>query len=127
MLTESDIFDEYERLLNCYTDCCKAAENIASPNHEDNRFIKMAIVGFSFHQTTENWAPGHYTIAKRYLDESEDLEDAENTKRFNMLALGALLGLYSSGKIDDRVYRVGYILIPGFVMSKGNAINEIAP
>ena len=42
-----------------------------------------------------------------------------------MLALGLLLGRYSSGKIDDRVYRLGYILLPGFVMGKGGDIDRI--
>jgi hypothetical protein len=125
LATERDVYDEFERLWCCYASCLTAADSLGSPNPEDNSFIKLAIVGFSHHDNVRNWQPRHYQIAREYLDECEKLDDSDNTKRFNMLALGALLGLYSSGKIDDRVYRIGYILLPGFVMAKGDAIDGI--
>ena len=46
-------------------------------------------------------------------------------KKFSMLALGSLLGLYAAGKIDDRVYRLGFILLPGFIMGKGAAVETL--
>jgi len=87
--------------------------------------MKMAIVGFSYHDKTEHWEQSHFKAAKDYRDECIRLGDAVKTVKFNLLALGALLGLYASGRIDDRLYRVGYALLPGFVMSKGNEIQGL--
>ncbi|ADO00798.1 hypothetical protein Gbem_4097 [Citrifermentans bemidjiense Bem] len=124
-MTESDLFDEFERLWRCYRVCCEVAVTLKTPNAEDDEFIRMAIVGFSYHDRTENWNHDHYKIAKNYLDECAGLGDSAQEKKFNLLVIGALLGLYSSGKIDEKIYRIGYILLPGFVMAKGGAVNEL--
>ena len=124
-MSESDIFDEFERLWHSFGVCCRSAEALDSPNPQDDQFIKMAIVGFSYHDKTENWQQGHFTIARRYVDECTRLGDPPKLGKFNLLALGALLGLYSAGKIDDRLYGIGYALLPGFVMSKGSAVEKL--
>jgi hypothetical protein len=124
MMNERQVFDEFQKLRDCFGTCCEAADRLQSPNPEDNMYIKMAIVGFFYHDKTENWSQEHYRIVREYLNECEELNDPERIRRFNMLALGALLGLYSSGKIDDRVYRLGYILLPGFVLAKGNMMDK---
>ncbi len=121
-MNESDIYDEFEKLWRSFETCCRCAESLKSPNPRDNEFIKMAIVGFSCHDRTENWQQGHFEIANRYSLDCERLGDTDNAKRFNLLAVGALLGLYSAGKIDDRLYGIGYALLPGFVLSKGAEI-----
>ena len=120
MMTESDIFDDFERRWQAASGCWLTACNLTSPNLEDSNLIKMAIVGFSYHDKTENWAVGHYKIAERHLKESEDVGDSEDIRKFNMLVLGSLLGMYSVGKIDERLYGIGYALLPGFVLGKGN-------
>jgi len=124
-MSESEILEEFERLWRNFGVCCRSATSLDSPNPQDNDFIKMAIIGFSYHDKTENWRQDHFEIAHRYLTDCEGLGDTEKTKRFNLLALGALLGLYSSGRIDDRLYGIGYALLPGFVMSKGNEIEKL--
>ncbi len=100
-MTDSDIFDEFQRLWGSYRVCSDAAAQLATPNFEDDEF------------------------AQEYLAECDHLKDTSKTKKFAMLALGALLGLYSAGKIDDRVYRLGYILLPGFIMGKGGAVEAL--
>jgi len=125
MLSHSDIAAEFERLLKAYPACLAAADSLVSPNQEDNRFTKMAIVGFSYHDRTENWAEGHYALARDYLNESESLENPTPIRLFSMLALGSLLGLYSAGKIDDGVYRVGVGVLPGFVMLHWKSVEEL--
>ncbi len=124
-MSESEIFDEFEKLWRSYSVCCRSAETLDSPNAEDDQFIKMAIVGFSYHDKTENWQQGHFKIAKQYADACADLGDPPSLRKFNLLALGALLGLYSAGKIDDRVYGIGYALLPGFVLSKGSEVDRL--
>jgi hypothetical protein len=124
-MTESEIFDEFERLWRNYRQCCAAAAELNSSNAVDDEFIKMAIVGFSFHQRTDEWHSRHYELVKGFLDEYDQPDDTVELKKFAMLGHGALLGLYSAGKIDDRVYRLGYILLPGFIMGKGGAIDSL--
>jgi hypothetical protein len=121
----SDIFDEFERLWRTFGVCCESAETLRSPNPQDDQFIKMAIVGFSFHDKTENWRQGHFKIAREYADESMRLGDPPKLTKFNLLALGALLGLFSAGKLNDRLYGIGYALLPGFVMSKGGELDKV--
>ena len=124
-MSESDIFDEFERLWQSFDVCRQSAESLDSPNPQDDQFMKMAIVGFSYHDKTENWQQGHFKIAREYADECLRLGDEANVAKFNLLALGALLGLYSSGKLDDRLYRTGYALLPGFALSKGGEVERL--
>jgi hypothetical protein len=85
----------------------------------------MAVVGFSYHDRTENWAQRHFEIAHAYLDESDSLEDPSPIKLYSMLALGSLLGMYSASKIDDSVYRNGSALLPGFVMLHRESVEQL--
>lgn len=124
-MNASGIFDEFERLWASYRFCAEEADRLSTPNAEDDEFIKMAIVGFSYHQKTEEWRQEHWKLAKQYLAESSDLGDSSKTKKFAMLALGTLLGLYSAGKIDDRVYWHGHVLLPGFILNKGGAVGAL--
>ncbi len=124
-MSESDIFEEFERLWRSFAVCCQSARTLDSPNPQDDEFIKMAIVGFSYHDKTENWKQGHFDIARECADECARLGDPAGLRKFNLLALGSLLGLYSGGKIDDRLYRIGYALLPGFVMSKGSEVSSL--
>ncbi len=126
-MTQHEIFTEFERLLGCYAACVKASETLSTPNGEDDEFMKMAIVGFSYHEKTEAWSRKHWLIAKEYLQESDGLEhfDSTKTKKFSMLALGALLGLYSAEMIDDRIYQIGYVTLPGFILEKGAAVEAL--
>ena len=124
-MTDSDTFDEFERLWGSYRVCSDAAAQLATPSFEDDEIMRMAIVGFSYQQKTEEWHREHWKLAQENLAECDHLKDTSKTKKFAMLALGALLGLYSAGKIDDRVYRLGYILLPGFIMGKGGAVEAL--
>ena len=124
-MTDSDIFDEFEKLWESYRAHSEAAHKLTTPNSEDDEFIRMAIIGFTIHQTIDKWRPDHRVLAIDYLDSMNQPEDTSKMKKFTMLAFGTVLGLYSSWKIDERGYRIGNILIPGFVMSKGASINTL--
>jgi len=124
-MTQSDIFPEFERLWASYASYSNAAGHLSSPNAKDDDFIKMAIVGFGSHQKTEEWGAKHWELAKQYLDECAEAEGTEKMKKFSMLALGALLGLKSAGKLDDRLYLIGSMWLPGFVLLKGAAVESL--
>ena len=76
---------------------------------------------------TETWGREHWLIAREYLEEFDILEhfDSPKTKKFSMLALGALLGLHSAEMIDDRVYQIGCKTLPGYILGKGAAVQAL--
>src|SRR5690242_14870880 len=106
--------DEFARLLNVFPVARDAARRLATPNREDDDNIKMAIVGFSYHRATEDWARGHYEFIRCRCDgelSDEALYDhgkaAGNFRSFACLALGALLGLRDSSQIDETRFALG--------------------
>jgi len=115
-MTDSEIYDEYEKLWADYSNFCEAANHITIEDAEADDFVRMAIIGFANHQIIDKWRPDHAVIAMDYMNELISEEDTLKNKKFTMLAIGTILGLYSSYKIDERVYRIGLILIPGFIM-----------
>src|SRR6266540_653934 len=74
-MTDSDIFDEFERLWGSYRVCSDAAAQLATPNFEDDEFMRMAIVAFSYHQKTEEWHRQHWKFAQEYLAECDHFKD----------------------------------------------------
>lgn len=125
MLSQSDVFEEFEHLLTAFPACLSTADSLESPNAEDNRFIKMAIAGFDRHDPAVNWAYGHFEVARSYLDETESLGDSDSIKLYSLLALGTLLGMYSAGKIDERVYNVCHATLPGFILLKLDFVEKL--
>jgi hypothetical protein len=117
-MSDSDVMDEFKRLLAAYDACVDAAHRMVSPNAEDDVFTKMAIVGFSYHQKTEEWQREHWVEAKEFLKAFDQPEDSATAKGFAMLAVGALLGLRSSGRLDERGLSVGCAVLPGFIAAK---------
>jgi hypothetical protein len=117
-MVDADITDEFRRLWSVRDACREAALAISSPNPEDDDLVKLAIVGFSYHQKTEDWRREHWREAKDLLDEFDETDASAAAKEFAMLAFGALLGLRSSGQLDDRGLSLGCAVLPGFIALK---------
>lgn len=91
-----------------------------SINPEGDADINMAIVGFSYYCRTEEWGHSHYSLIRarcdgELSDRSLEMEGAAGFRSFACLALGALLGLYASGQIDDVTFSLGDAQLPGFM------------
>jgi len=93
-MNESDIYDEYERLWNSYDACCQSAESLRPMRPHDDEFVRMAIVGFSFHEKIERLRDSHLRFVRDYHDECDQLGDSTKARKFSLLALGALLGMH---------------------------------
>ena len=122
--------DEFARLLGVFSVARNAAQTLASPNAQDDDDVKMAIVGFSYHTPTEQWSLQHYSFIRSRCDgelSDQALQDRGDGvavfRAFACLALGALLGLYSSGQIDDTTFALGDAQLPGFMYAHLPAID----
>ena len=120
MLNESDILNEFEHLYNNYKLYHDSALKIISPNKNDSEYIKIAIMGFSKNSKSLNWNINHFNLIENYFKEYIECGICEIEIKFSLLAVGSMLGLYFENKIDDRLYKYSIILLPGFVMGKGD-------
>lgn len=124
--------DEFARLLNAFPIARDAARRLTMPNAEDDDDIKMAIVGFSYHQATEYWSHQHYEfIRSRCEGELSDRalhshgDAAAIFRAFACLALGALIGMHGSQQIDDTGFELGDAQLPGFMYLHLPAIEDL--
>lgn len=110
------------------------AEGLESADPEDDLFVKMAIVGFSFHQPTDEWGIDNLRFIQRYRsDEYSNVALADHEAAatsvalFACLFLGYMLGLFQSGAIDDVEFSRGEALLPGILAMRSPELPNIAP
>lgn len=115
VMTDSDIYAEFEDIWK-HLDSLVDETGVWDSDKPD--ILEFSAFGFRRHQVPEEWKEGHLRIAARYAKELFEIDAPDAEMEFSLIALGSLLGLYSKGLIDDRLYRIGYILIQGFLMAK---------
>lgn len=86
---------------------------LESPNPEDDRMIKMAIVGYGYHQPVEAWGREEYEFVTKRRQEVED--QGPLWVEFVCLATGYLLGLYQSGGCSKREFALFEAQLPGLM------------
>jgi hypothetical protein len=114
---------QLERLIETFENDAEVAKGLETPNVEDDFPTKMAIVGFSYNSTMEEWDLGHFEFlqsirAREYsdLDLTEFGENGRNVELFFSLGIGYLLGLYQVHLIDDVAFRVAEVKLSGLIM-----------
>jgi hypothetical protein len=114
---------QLERLIETFESDAEVAKGLETPNVEDDFATKMAIVGFSYNSSTEEWDIGHLEFlqsirAREYsdLELTEFGENGRNVELFFSLGIGYLLGLYQENLIDDVAFRVAKIQLSGLIM-----------
>lgn len=124
-----DTFGLFERLWEERDTLLATAQSLTSANEEDTLEIKLAVVGFSLFAPVEEWSYKHYLIVHNRLqgelsaEESEaDQEDALAFARFACLAIGAMLGKYAAGEIDDAGFLLGDAHLVGYMALEGGRI-----
>jgi hypothetical protein len=118
-----DTFGLFEQLWEDRDRLLDAAGSLRSDNVEDTLEIKLAIVGFALFSTVEEWDYRHYEIIHHRLQTElspealdDEGEDTQAYARFACLALGAMLGKYDAGQIDDAGFFLGDAHLAGFLM-----------
>ncbi len=115
IMTDSDIYPEFEDL---WKNLDSLVDETGVWDSDKPDILEFAVFGFRRHQKAEEWMEGHLRIAALYAKGLFEMDTPDEEMEFSLIALGTLLGLFSSGRIDERLYRIGYILIPGFLMAK---------
>lgn len=86
---------------------------LESPNPEDDRMVKFAIVGYSYHRPIESWGHGEYEFVQQRRREIVEFDP--RWVEFACLAFGYLLGLAQSGILNDTVCALFEAQLPGFM------------
>ena len=118
-MTNWDTFDLFRSLLDEFPKCLNEAALLHSDNQEDTYPVKLAIVGFSRFSPLNEWSFSEYQIIQTRLvgdlANREWFEDcAEAVKLFSCLCLGAMLGKYTEGVINDAGFLLGDAHLAGF-------------
>ena len=123
-MTEWNTFSLFQSLLDEFPERLAEAALLPSDNPEDTYPIKLAIVGFSRFSPLDEWSFSQYQIIQNRLN--GDLANmkwfegcAEAVKMFSCLCLGAMLGKYIEGVIDDAGFLLGDAHLAGF-----NVLND---
>jgi hypothetical protein len=125
--------EQLESLVSTFARDVGRADELLSPNEEDDRAIKTAIIGYSYNSTLDDWGRANYEIVRERLESefsTADLEDygenGINVRLFYALCAGYLLGLYDACKIDELAFRVAEAQIPGLIALYDDVLTEHA-
>jgi hypothetical protein len=121
----------FQQMLADFAAHVHTAKRIQSPNADDDIYVKLAVVGFSLNRDSHEWCITHFQYIRDNYDAgySEQVSPLYGPEReaeamFACLCMGLLLGMHGAGKIDDRVFLWGEMLLPGFILSKGSEIAD---
>jgi hypothetical protein len=123
MDTPMSTFDKLKQLVESFHRDVALAKELESCTPQDDLAIKLAIVGFSYNSSTQDWDKSHFDFVKSRLEcdyPDEELteygENGRNVKLFFALGIGLLLGMYQQGKVDDEEFDIAAFQIPGLIM-----------
>ena len=86
---------------------------LESPNPDDDHMVKIAIVGYSYHQPTTSWGRDEFDFIMQRRREVADF--GERWVEFVCLASGYLLGLHQAGRCGDAEFLLLEAQLPGFM------------
>ena len=108
-----DTFSFFETLINGFGVALQAAGGNA---------LRLAVEGFQLSLPASAWTGEHAAFIQQRIQTelSEEAlawyeECAPAVAAFSCFALGALLGKFAQGEIDDSNFRLGEAHLPGFV------------
>lgn len=110
-----------EQMRGCYERYLAMVATLDSPNPQDTKDIKCAIVGFSLYSATENWDLDHYRFVVSRLEESADMY-GDRVRLLYAMCLGGLCGLAFERKISEREFQLSDMQLPGHLMALGGKI-----
>jgi hypothetical protein len=86
---------------------------LASQNPDDDRMVKLAIIGYACHQPKSSWGRDEFDFVASRRREVAGFGDL--WVEFVCLASGYLLGLYQAGKCNDSEFALFEAQLPGFM------------
>jgi len=113
-----DAISHLDRLLNDFTTSKESALNLASPNPEDDEYIRCGMIGFAKHLTLDRWSHLHFSYVQALRDEVMTEDFSQDWIRFVCLAAGYFKGMADAGLIDEVQLRLSEAQTPGFMWLK---------
>jgi hypothetical protein len=110
---QSDMMPHFRKLWEDLPDICEKVDLLESPNLEDDRMVKFAIVGYSYHQPVDSWGRDEFEFVAHRRREVAEYDP--RWIEFVCLASGYLLGLANSESINDTEFAIFEAQLPGFM------------
>jgi len=112
----------FQALLEDFETSLNSARYLRTTELENSLALKAAIIGFGQFVPVPEWSRQHLEFIADRLQGEFSLQElawygecAEAISVFACLALGALLGKYQSGEIDDFGFTLGDAHLAGFI------------
>jgi hypothetical protein len=86
---------------------------LESPNPDDDRMVKVAIIGYSYYQPIASWGCEEFNFVAQRRREVADFD--EPWVEFVCLASGYLLGMYRAGRCNDAEFALLEAHLSGFM------------
>jgi len=119
---EWNTFGLFEDLLREFEPHLRKARQVRSSKPIGTEALHAAVVGFLLFRPAEDWGRDEYEFITERLDGELALdalewyeEAAPAIQSFSCLALGALLGKYAAGEINDLGFTLGDAHLPAFI------------
>ena len=107
------MLSHFQRLCDDLPLIREMVATLESPNPEDDDPVKFAIVGYSYHQSTDSWGSEEFEFVALRRQEVTDFESM--WIKFTCLASGYLLGLYQSGGCTNSEFALFEAQLPGLM------------
>lgn len=120
---------DYSPLLKSFHQLRQQAETLPSPNPQDHRRIRLAIVGFGQSSDVSHWGLDKFQFMEDRLqsDLSEDDFSADWID-FACLAMGYQLGCIDAGILKtDEEFRIADAQLPGFMWLHAEQLSDDLP
>jgi hypothetical protein len=128
-LVDWDTFGLFESLLERFEELAGRARDVRSSGPPGTEQTHAAATGFLLFSPVEDWGREQHDFITRRLEGELSLpaldwyeEGAPAIQMFACLALGALLGKYAAGEIDERDFLLGDAHLASFLLEQDQAI-----
>lgn len=115
---EDEVWARLESLWASLPAYSKQARDQMNENGEENVYTVLAQLGFSHAGGGDEWDTGDMQVVHQHLMNCERAGYREQIKQYNALALGSLLGMHASGRLDDAGYHEAGQLLAEFAARK---------
>src|SRR5687768_2174971 len=128
-LARWDTFALFERLLDDFEELHRRAQRVRSSGPPGTEQTHIAAIGFLLFSPVEDWGRDQYHSITQRLEGDLSLpaldwyeEGAPAIQMFACLALGALLGKYAAGEINDIGFLLGDAHLASFLVEHNQTI-----
>jgi hypothetical protein len=125
----NNTFGLFQELLDDFENELGKAQNLRASQAQSSLAVKAAIIGFARFSCLSEWSEQHFELISNRLQGELSLEElswyeecAEAISVFACLSLGALLGKFQNGEIDDAGFTLADAHLAAFLLQHNENI-----